>query len=233
MPCRAKASSVSQVGLDAAPASVLFFVTGGVSFCSGVDSARGSRQRTEGYTAITRLHAFRPYLGIEATGASSIMGNTVIGNLDGIVAASGSIVSNNTVQANRAVGIAVPSRGVEGPGGLMSGNTVVGNGKEGILGGPGSLVSGNMVLNNGAVGIDVGADLFVSGSTVSGNTVQGNGGTGISVGGGSSVSNNTVGEGITGLCPSNITQNTSVNGFSFSGKGCDFHDNVGDVTVLE
>src|SRR5262245_21501648 len=170
-------------------------------------------------------------VGIEATGVSTIIGNTVIGNFDGIVAAGGSIVSNNTVQANRAVGIAVPSRGVEGPGGLMSGNNVVGNGKEGILGGPGSLVSGNVVLNNGSVGIEVGA--VVSGSTVSGNTVQGNGGAGISVGGGSTVTNNTVADGITGLCPSNITQNTSVNGFSFSGKGCDFHDNVGDVTVLE
>ena len=42
MPCRANASSVSQVGLDAATDSVLFFVTGGVSFCSGVGSARGS-----------------------------------------------------------------------------------------------------------------------------------------------------------------------------------------------
>ena len=40
--CRANASSVSQVGLDAATDSVLFFVTGGVSFCSGVGSARGS-----------------------------------------------------------------------------------------------------------------------------------------------------------------------------------------------
>jgi hypothetical protein len=57
MLCRAKASSVSQVGLDAAPTSVLFFLTGGVSFCSDVGSARGSR-RTEGYTALSRLHAF-------------------------------------------------------------------------------------------------------------------------------------------------------------------------------
>ena len=38
MLCRAKASSVSQVGLDAATDSVLFFLTGGVSFCSGVDA---------------------------------------------------------------------------------------------------------------------------------------------------------------------------------------------------
>src|SRR5262249_13082086 len=38
MLCRANASSVSQVGLDAATDSVLFFVTGGVSFCSGVDA---------------------------------------------------------------------------------------------------------------------------------------------------------------------------------------------------
>jgi len=38
MPCRANASSVNQVGLDAATISVLFFVTGGVSFCSGVDA---------------------------------------------------------------------------------------------------------------------------------------------------------------------------------------------------
>src|SRR5204863_2234079 len=38
----AKTSSVSQVGLDAATDSVLFFPTGGVSFCSGVDHARGS-----------------------------------------------------------------------------------------------------------------------------------------------------------------------------------------------
>jgi hypothetical protein len=36
MLCRAKASSVSQVGLDAAPHSVLFSLTGGVSFRSGV-----------------------------------------------------------------------------------------------------------------------------------------------------------------------------------------------------
>src|SRR3989442_9304272 len=42
MLCRAKVSSVSQVGLDAATDSVLFFPTGGVSFCSGVDRARGS-----------------------------------------------------------------------------------------------------------------------------------------------------------------------------------------------
>jgi len=35
---RANPSSVSQVGLDAATDSVLFFVTGGVSFCSGVDA---------------------------------------------------------------------------------------------------------------------------------------------------------------------------------------------------
>jgi hypothetical protein len=42
MLCRAKLSSVSQVGLDAATDSVLFFPTGGVSFCSGVDCARGS-----------------------------------------------------------------------------------------------------------------------------------------------------------------------------------------------
>src|SRR5207247_9755078 len=42
MLCRAKLSSVSQVGLDAATDSVLFFPTGGVSFCSGVDRARGS-----------------------------------------------------------------------------------------------------------------------------------------------------------------------------------------------
>ena len=38
MLCRAKASSVSQVGLDAATNSVLFFLIGGVSFCSGVDA---------------------------------------------------------------------------------------------------------------------------------------------------------------------------------------------------
>src|SRR5207247_11338230 len=42
MLCRAKLSSVSQVGLDAATDSVLFCLTGGVSFCSGVDRARGS-----------------------------------------------------------------------------------------------------------------------------------------------------------------------------------------------
>src|SRR5207244_7776035 len=36
------AAAVSQVGLDAATDSVLFFLTGGVSFCSGVDRARGS-----------------------------------------------------------------------------------------------------------------------------------------------------------------------------------------------
>src|SRR5437773_12400417 len=42
MLCRAKLSSVSQVGLDAATDSVLFFPTGGVSFWSGVDRARGS-----------------------------------------------------------------------------------------------------------------------------------------------------------------------------------------------
>jgi hypothetical protein len=42
MPCRANASSVSHVALDGATVSVVFFVTGGVSFCSGVGSARGS-----------------------------------------------------------------------------------------------------------------------------------------------------------------------------------------------
>jgi hypothetical protein len=38
MPCRANASSVSHVALDGATVSVLFFITGGVSFCSGVDA---------------------------------------------------------------------------------------------------------------------------------------------------------------------------------------------------
>src|SRR5262245_22286800 len=38
MLCRAKTSNVSQVGLDAATPSVLFSLTGGVSFCSGVDA---------------------------------------------------------------------------------------------------------------------------------------------------------------------------------------------------
>src|ERR671919_743046 len=35
---RANASSVSQVGLDAATVSMVFSLTGGVSFCSGVDA---------------------------------------------------------------------------------------------------------------------------------------------------------------------------------------------------
>src|SRR5438046_1981630 len=39
---RAELFRVSQVGLDAATDSVLFFPTGGVSFWSGVDRARGS-----------------------------------------------------------------------------------------------------------------------------------------------------------------------------------------------
>jgi hypothetical protein len=38
MLCRAKTSSVSQVGLDAPTDSVLFSFTGGVSFCSGVSA---------------------------------------------------------------------------------------------------------------------------------------------------------------------------------------------------
>src|SRR5437773_3689780 len=41
-PCLAKASSVSHSALDSSTDSVLFFLTGGVSFCSGVDRARGS-----------------------------------------------------------------------------------------------------------------------------------------------------------------------------------------------
>src|SRR5437763_15008627 len=39
---RANASRVSQTGLAAAADSVLSFPIGGVSFCSGVDRARGS-----------------------------------------------------------------------------------------------------------------------------------------------------------------------------------------------
>jgi hypothetical protein len=42
MLCRANVSSVSQVRLDATTPSMLFSLTGGVSFCSGVRSARGS-----------------------------------------------------------------------------------------------------------------------------------------------------------------------------------------------
>ncbi len=42
MLCLAKTSNVSHVGLDVATDSVLFSLTGGVSFCSGVDRARGS-----------------------------------------------------------------------------------------------------------------------------------------------------------------------------------------------
>src|SRR5215470_19866309 len=38
MLCRAKVSSISQVALDAATDTVVFFLTGGVSFCSGVDA---------------------------------------------------------------------------------------------------------------------------------------------------------------------------------------------------
>ena len=48
MLCRAKASNVSHVGLDVAAVSVLFFLTGGVSFCSGVDRARGSYGEPKG-----------------------------------------------------------------------------------------------------------------------------------------------------------------------------------------
>src|SRR5215468_8131091 len=42
MLCRANTSSVSQVGLDATTPAMLFSLTGGVSFCAGVRSARGS-----------------------------------------------------------------------------------------------------------------------------------------------------------------------------------------------
>jgi hypothetical protein len=48
MPCLAKASNVSHVGLDVATDSVLFSLTGGVSFCSGVDRARGSYGEPKG-----------------------------------------------------------------------------------------------------------------------------------------------------------------------------------------
>src|SRR5207244_4419839 len=57
MLCRAKASSVSQVGLDAATDSVLFFPTGGVSFCSGVDApaVRWANRRLHRRHSFTRL----------------------------------------------------------------------------------------------------------------------------------------------------------------------------------
>ena len=57
MLCRAKASSVSQVELDAATVSVLFFLTGGVSFCSGVDApeVRWVNRRLHRRHSFTRL----------------------------------------------------------------------------------------------------------------------------------------------------------------------------------
>jgi len=57
MLCRAKASSVSQVGLDVATLSALFFLTGGVSFCSGVHAPEVLTANRRD-TALTRLHTF-------------------------------------------------------------------------------------------------------------------------------------------------------------------------------
>ena len=52
MPCRAKASRISQVGLDATPRSVLFSFIGGVSF-PGVPVPVVRWLRTEAYTAFS------------------------------------------------------------------------------------------------------------------------------------------------------------------------------------
>ena len=52
MPCRAKASRVSQVGLDATPCLVLFSFMGGVSLL-GVPGPVVRWLRTEGYTAFS------------------------------------------------------------------------------------------------------------------------------------------------------------------------------------
>src|SRR5262249_40125756 len=54
MLCRANVSSVSQVGLDAATDSVVFSLTGGVSFCSGVDAP----EVLDANRRLHRLHSF-------------------------------------------------------------------------------------------------------------------------------------------------------------------------------
>lgn len=52
MLCRANAPSVSRVGLDAAADSVLFFLTGDVSFCSGVDRVTLPLSKPFGYPTL-------------------------------------------------------------------------------------------------------------------------------------------------------------------------------------
>ena len=61
MRCRAKISNVSQVGLDTATDSVVSSLTGGVSFCSGVDAPELLTVNLR-LRALTRLPTFRPYL---------------------------------------------------------------------------------------------------------------------------------------------------------------------------
>jgi hypothetical protein len=175
-----------------------------------------------------------PGLGFNST--TAIAAQSSSGNLRGIAVRNGSIsgvgngVALSSAEGSIVEGLRVfgfcpcfdPGTGIDANG-IVRGNTAVGFASIPSIGGVGisatGIVTGNFVDHNRIVGIEVG-----QGSTVIGNTAT-----------------NTDAQGfdIAVTCPSNVTDNTTVNaivnpagdvGFiTLSGAGCNTTNNVGNV----
>jgi parallel beta-helix repeat protein len=120
--------------------------------------------------------------GPEAPRGIAVRNGTIAGfEFGAFLQATGSIVEGLRVVGNTSVGMFVS------PGGIVRGNTAVGNGIHGIV--AVGTVSGNTAEDNGT---GIGILISSGGSTVSGNTARNNRGVGISV-----------------FCPSNVIGNTA------------------------
>ena len=166
-------------------------------------------------------------IGPAAVGSTPIAAQPSSGNLQGIAVRNGSISGFRTgvdlgLGGSVVEGLHVFGGGFNGGGGIFAVGIVRGNIVVDIGGGSGAgigidaigIVTGNYVTNIGALGMDIGA-----GSTVIGNTVT-----------------HSVGfppvPAISVTCPSNVTDNTSVNNnpgapnLSLIGNGCNDTNNV-------
>ena len=117
--------------------------------------------------------------GLTLAGADNCMitGNIFTNNMNGIamVASTGNTISNNTVNANMAIGIALADLAgyPASTGNIISGNTVTANGAAGIYAGQDN--NNNQYLTNTITGNGDGLYFWKSSNnTVTGNTISGN-----------------------------------------------------------
>lgn len=89
---------------------------------------------------------------------------------NGILVGAGSVVSSNVANANHGRGIVTFNTGGIDDGGLITDNVAVGNGFNGILSlNNGTTIRGNSVRGNGSDGIEVQCPSAVIGNSVTGN----------------------------------------------------------------